>query len=67
MVFNLVSYWVLALPIGAWLGLSRGYGLAGIWFGLAIGLGVVASLLVAWIRVRGPAVDGGPLAAAHHV
>lgn len=67
MIFNLVSYWILALPIGAWLGLSRGHGLAGIWIGLALGLGVVATLLVGWIRVRGPAVDGGPLAAAHHV
>ena len=66
MVFNLVSYWVLALPIGAWLALSRGFGLAGIWFGLALGLGLVASSLVVWVRVRGPAVDGGPLA-AHHV
>ena len=67
MVFNLVSYWILALPIGAWLGLSRGYGLPGIWFGLALGLGLVATLLVGWIHVRGPAVDGGPLAAARHV
>ena len=31
MVFNLVSYWVLALPIGYWLALHRGWGLAGVW------------------------------------
>ena len=57
MVFNLVSYWVLALPIGSWLALRRGWGLAGIWWGLACGLGLVAVSLVLWIRARGPAVD----------
>jgi MATE family multidrug resistance protein len=67
MIFNLLSYWGLGLPLGAWLAFSRGWGLAGIWCGLALGLGLVASMLVAWIRVRGPAVDGAPLAAAHHV
>jgi MATE family multidrug resistance protein len=67
MVFNLVGYWVLALPIGAWLGLSLGYGLAGIWWGLALGLGVVAMSLVFWVRARGPAVDGESFSAAHHV
>ena len=57
MVFNFVSYWVLALPLGAWLGFSRGWGLAGIWWGLALGLGFVAASLVVWIRLRGPALD----------
>lgn len=54
MIFNLVSYWCLALPLGAWLAFSQGWGLAGIWWGLVLGLGVVATSLVAWIRVRGP-------------
>lgn len=57
MVFNLVSYWVLALPLGAWLAFSRGWGLAGIWCGLALGLGLVAASLVGWIRLRGPAFE----------
>jgi MATE family multidrug resistance protein len=57
MVFNLVSYWALGLPIGSWLALRRGWGLAGIWWGLAFGLGLVAVSLVIWIRARGPAVD----------
>lgn len=61
MVFNLVSYWILGLPIGAWLALRRGWGLAGIWWGLALGLGVVATLLVVFVRTRGPAVDRGGL------
>jgi len=65
MVFNLVSYWVLALPIGTWLALRRGWGLAGIWWGLALGLGLVAISLVLWIRVRGPATGGAPVWVEH--
>jgi MATE family, multidrug efflux pump len=55
LVFNLVSYWLLALPLGAWLAFARGWGLTGIWWGLAFGLGLVATSLVLWIRARGPA------------
>ncbi len=46
--------YVLALPIGYWLGLHRGWGLAGIWWALALGVGLVAVSLVVWIRARGP-------------
>jgi MATE family multidrug resistance protein len=53
--FNLLGYWVLGLPIGAWLTFRAGWGLAGIWWGLCLGLAIVAGLLVWWIRVRGPA------------
>jgi len=54
-VFNLLGYWVLGLPLGGWLGLRAGWGLGGIWWGLAIGLAVVATGLVVWIHFRGPA------------
>ena len=54
-VFNLISYWLLGLPIGAWLALGAGMGIAGIWWGLCIGLATVAAMLVLWIRARGPA------------
>jgi MATE family multidrug resistance protein len=54
-IFNLLGYWVLGLPLGGWLGLRAGWGLAGIWVGLALGLAFVATLLVAWVRWRGPA------------
>jgi MATE family multidrug resistance protein len=53
--YNLVGYWVLGLPIGAWLALPGGMGLAGIWWGLALGLAVVATLLLRRLRRRGPA------------
>ena len=53
-VFNFLGYYVLALPAGAWLAFDRGYGLRGVWWGCAIGLGIVAVSLVLWIRSRGP-------------
>lgn len=53
-IFNAVSYWALGLPLGAWLALERGWGLAGIWWGLCFGLASVATLLVGWIHWRGP-------------
>jgi len=58
-VFNFFGYWVLGLPLGGWLGLRAGWGLAGIWWGLASGLAFVAILLVAWVRFRGPASTAG--------
>jgi MATE family multidrug resistance protein len=57
--FNLLAYWGLGLPLGAWLVLRQGWGLAGIWWGLCLGLAVVASSLVAWIRARGPSSLAG--------
>lgn len=54
-VFNAVSYWLLGIPLGAWLALSAGWGLAGVWWGLCIGLALVAASLVVWLRFRGPA------------
>jgi MATE family multidrug resistance protein len=56
-VFNLVGYWVLALPVGGWLALATPAGLPGLWWGLCFGLAVVAASLVAWIARRGPGHD----------
>jgi len=54
-VFNLLGYWIVGLPLGAWLGLGRGHGLPGIWWGLATGLALVALSLVVYVTRRGPA------------
>lgn len=51
-IANAVGYWLLGLPVGYWLAFHEGWGGAGIWLGLVIGLAVVAVLLlarVAWI------------------
>ncbi|MEO7986933.1 MAG: MATE family efflux transporter [Gemmatimonadales bacterium] len=50
MLVNLLGYWVLGLPVSAYLGFERGLGPAGLWWGLVLGLGVVATFLL--VRVR---------------
>ncbi len=44
-VANAVGYYALGLPVGAWLAFGAGFGLAGIWWGLALGLAAVAGSL----------------------
>jgi MATE family multidrug resistance protein len=53
--FNFLGYWLLGLPVGAWLAFRMDWGLHGIWWGLCFGLFVVASSLVLFVRARGPA------------
>jgi multidrug resistance protein, MATE family len=50
MVVNLLGYWVLGLPVSAYLGFVARVGPAGLWWGLVLGLGVVATFLL--VRVR---------------
>jgi MATE family multidrug resistance protein len=47
-VINFIGYWIIGLPVGVVL--RDRYGAAGLWWGLTLGLAVVAALLV-W-RVR---------------
>ena len=49
MVYGMVGYWLIALPLGAalangWFGTSA-YGVYGYWAGLTVGLGLVAIAL----------------------
>jgi MATE family multidrug resistance protein len=50
---TLFGYYALALPVAWWLGFERQLGLAGIWWGLCLGLVVVAMLLLIWVRRSG--------------
>jgi MATE family multidrug resistance protein len=50
---TLVGYYAIALPFAWWLGIERDLGIAGIWWGLCLGLVVVASALLVWVRVSG--------------
>lgn len=52
--FNLVGYYLLALPLAWWLTFPMGMGLPGIWWGLVLGLASVAVMVTYWIRTRGP-------------
>jgi len=44
-VVNLVGYWVIALPVALYLGFQRSMGVVGLWWGLCVGLAIVATLL----------------------
>jgi len=49
MFVNLVGHWLIGLPIGYVLCFNRGWGVAGLWTGLSIGLILIgSSLLLAW-------------------
>ncbi len=54
-LFNLLGFYLVALPLAWFLAFRAGLGLAGIWWGLASGLTAVAALLAVWIHRRGPA------------
>jgi len=45
MLVNLVGFWLVGIPFSVWLGFVVGVGAPGIWWGLAIGIAVVATLL----------------------
>jgi multidrug resistance protein, MATE family len=42
---SFVSYWLLAIPAGYYLGLHTRLGAVGLWIGLAAGLAIAAVLL----------------------
>jgi len=54
-LINLLGFYAVALPLAYWLGFHTGAGLAGIWWGLTLGLTLVAAGLALWIHRRGPA------------
>ncbi len=47
---SLLGFWVLGLPIGAWLAFGSGMGARGIWIGLVIGLTIMCSVVLLRIR-----------------
>lgn len=52
MIINLLGFWLLGLPVSVFLGLRTAAGPVGLWWGLAVGLGVVAMLLLVRVRHR---------------
>jgi MATE family multidrug resistance protein len=47
---NLMGYWVIGIPVSLLLGFTAGMQTVGVWWGLVIGLAVVAVILVARLR-----------------
>jgi MATE family multidrug resistance protein len=52
MLLNLLGFWVIGLPVSWWLGFGTGLGPEGVWWGLALGIGIVAVLILARIHRR---------------
>jgi len=52
MLTNLVAHWLIGLPVGVALGLWLGWGVVGLWGGLAVGLVVAAFVLLPYWRHR---------------
>jgi MATE family multidrug resistance protein len=52
MMISLVGYWISGLPLGWWLCFRAGYGVVGLWFGLAVSLFLVGTALLVLWRVR---------------
>jgi MATE family multidrug resistance protein len=51
-VTNIVGFWCLGMPVSLWLGFGAGYGAVGLWWGLVVGLVMVALFLILRVRQR---------------
>lgn len=54
LLVHLLGFWGVAIPMSAYLGLGRGLGAVGLWWGLAVGLACVACVQVwrVWTRMK---------------
>jgi MATE family multidrug resistance protein len=52
MIANLVGFWCLGMPVSLWLGFRAGYGAVGLWWGLVVGLFMVATFLILRVKQR---------------
>jgi multidrug resistance protein, MATE family len=51
-VLNVLAFWLIGLPASLWFGFGLRGGAAGLWWGLVVGLVVVALGLLARVRQR---------------
>lgn len=52
MLVNVLGFWLIGIPIGAYLGFRLGAGPQGLWWGMVIGLAAVATVLLLRVRAR---------------
>jgi MATE family multidrug resistance protein len=50
MIVNVVGFWCLGIPVSLWLGFRLDYGAQGLWWGLVLGLTIVALILLLRLR-----------------
>jgi multidrug resistance protein, MATE family len=51
-IINVIGFWCIGIPVGLWLAFGLDYGAQGLWWGLVVGLVVVAVFLIARVRQR---------------
>ena len=47
MLCHFTAYWIIGLPLGAWLCFARGWGALGLWIGLSLALILIGIVLLA--------------------
>jgi len=52
MLVNIVGFWCIGMPVSLTFGFGLGYGAVGLWWGLVVGLVIVATFLIARVRRR---------------
>jgi MATE family multidrug resistance protein len=52
MIANIVGFWAIGLPVSLWLAFPLGLGAIGLWWGLVVGLIIVAVFLIVRVRQR---------------
>jgi MATE family multidrug resistance protein len=52
MLVNIVGFWCIGVPVSLWLGFGLDYGAVGLWWGLVVGLVIVAVFLIARLMQR---------------
>jgi MATE family multidrug resistance protein len=52
MIVNVAGFWCIGMPVSLWLGFGLDYGAPGLWWGLVVGLVMVATFLMLRIRQR---------------
>jgi len=51
-IANIVGFWCIGIPVSLWLGFGAGYGAVGLWWGLVVGLVMVATFLIWRVKQR---------------
>jgi MATE family multidrug resistance protein len=52
MIANIVGFWAIGMPVSLWLAFGLDFGAVGLWWGLVVGLMIVATFLVVRLRQR---------------
>jgi MATE family multidrug resistance protein len=52
MIINVIGFWCIGMPVSLWLGFGLDFGAVGLWWGLVVGLVMVAGFLLARVRQR---------------